>query len=484
MAAIRVRDAHDARICIIDDGRGAGESLGESLAGVGRIERFLDVETALASISNSPPDLVISDCVMPGKTSGTQLAERIRAAQPGVDVILIAGEASLESAAAGLRTGAADYVQNPVQPEQLRRTVELALQRRALQRENEHLARSLHTIEACRALAPCLEPGEIYSLALDLLLDATSCTRGVSVFRRSSVPQGDGIVFRGVNEAQARQLRSILIDEKRVDLDQCSGLETQDRGPIVDALRAAGIEVERLLAVSVWGTGQEGGVLWVIDDGASATFGTADLEFVATIQECSQVAIENAERYVNAKERAFIDDVTEVYNARYLMSAADNEIRRAERYGNSLSVVFLDIDRFKLVNDSYGHLIGSQTLRNLSKLLLEEIREVDTLARYGGDEFTILLADTPHAAALQVAERIRCSVEQHLFECGSAPPLQLTISAGVASFPEHGRARERLLEAADKAMYRGKSLGRNRSCSANELDFPAPAEAEPPARRG
>ena len=113
--------------------------------------------------------------------------------------------------------------------------------------------------------------------------------------------------------------------------------------------------------------------------------------------------------------------------------------------------------------------MGSRTLRNLSKLLLECIREVDTLARYGGDEFTILLPDTPHEAAVAVAERIRRSVEDYLFEGGDAAPLRLTISAGVASSPQHGRTHEELLDAADKAMYRAKSLGRNRCCSADEL---------------
>src|SRR5690606_11277634 len=109
------------------------------------------------------------------------------------------------------------------------------------------------------------------------------------------------------------------------------------------------------------------------------------------------------------------------------------------------------------------------------RLLSECVRQVDTLARYGGDEFTILLVDTPHEVALKVGERIRSRVESHLFEAGRAGTLRLTISIGVATCPDHGRTREAVLDAADKAMYRAKSEGRNRVCSADELGPPPTA---------
>jgi len=95
---------------------------------------------------------------------------------------------------------------------------------------------------------------------------------------------------------------------------------------------------------------------------------------------------------------------------------------------------------------------------------------VDTLARYGGDEFTIVLGGSSHRDALQIADRIRRGVEGHIFEIGPGDRVELTVSIGVATFPDHGASRESLLEASDKAMYRAKSLGRNRICSADDLD--------------
>jgi len=248
-----------------------------------------------------------------------------------------------------------------------------------------------------------------------------------------------------------------------------------DGGPLHAVLREAGVSVEGLLSVPIHGDNHEAGVVWVFDD--ARPFSDAELTRTELVASHALAALRNAERYHNAKERAFIDDVTEIYNVRYLLAAGENEIRRAERYKHPLSVLFLDVDRFKLVNDRYGHLVGSQTLRGLSQLLLECVRQVDTLARYGGDEFTILLVDTAHDAAMAIAERIRRTVEEHLFEvvnseqseAGSEGQLRLAISIGVASFPEHASERDPLLDAADKAMYRAKSLGRNRVCSAADL---------------
>ena len=140
-----------------------------------------------------------------------------------------------------------------------------------------------------------------------------------------------------------------------------------------------------------------------------------------------------------------------------------------ERSGKPLTVLFLDLDRFKLVNDQYGHLVGSRALRRLSEVLGDCIRQIDTLARYGGDEFTILLVDTPHEAGRVVAERIRARVADTLFEAGGDTPFRLSISIGVATYPDHTKDRPELLDLSDKAMYRAKSQGRNCVCSANDL---------------
>ena len=212
----------------------------------------------------------------------------------------------------------------------------------------------------------------------------------------------------------------------------------------------------------------EAGVLWVLEDDRPFD-DLRDPERAEIVAAHANLALSNCERYSRAKERAFIDDVTELYNARYLHEAMHREVQRAARYGTQLSVLFLDLDRFKLVNDRHGHLVGSRALCQLGRVLADCVRQIDTLSRYGGDEFTILLVDTGLEGGLQVAERIRKTVEDHLFEGGQDGALRLTVSLGIATYPVHGRTREALLDLSDKAMYRAKSIGRNRVCSASEL---------------
>jgi diguanylate cyclase (GGDEF)-like protein len=304
-------------------------------------------------------------------------------------------------------------------------------------------------------------------MCLDLLIRATERRRGLALFRREGLPQSDAVAVRGLPDDEASRVCRALIDDKPVDVDGFHGIGVLDRGPLHDAIRAADVALGTLLTVSFGGEGRESGIAVIFDDGRPFT--AEDVERADIVARHGISALANAGTYAMAKERAFIDDVTEAYNARYLLSTVENEIQRAERYGNPLSVLFLDLDRFKTVNDEYGHLVGSETLRRLSRLLEQCVRQVDTLARYGGDEFTIVLVDTAHDAAMRIAERIRHTIEDHVFEIGREARLSLTISIGVATCPDHGTSRDQILDAADKAMYRAKSEGRNRVSSAADL---------------
>ncbi len=457
------------RVVVVDDDRLNREIARDALGASARVVVCPSGEAALEELRREPADLVLSDLTMPG-ISGTALLERLRREHPDTDFVLLTANASVESAVAALRMGAADYLVKPVQPEELALVVERILARRRLLAENERLREALRVAESCRTLLRCLDPGEVYAVALDLLLHALPCERGLAVFRRTSFPHSHGVAFRGFDEPQARQLRRLLVVEKPLDVEAVGGGVVAE-GRVHDALRAAGVAVARTLVVPLQGRESEAGALWLLE--GRRRLGPDDLERAALIASHAAVALQNAERYHRAKERAFIDDVTEVYNARFLLQATDREVQRAERYDKPLCVLFLDLDRFKNVNDRHGHLVGSQVLRRLSQVLKECIRQVDTLARYGGDEFTILLADTGVEVGLQIAERIRCTVADTLFEGGAGEPIRLTISIGVSAYPDHGRDRTGLLDTADKAMYRAKSLGRNCVCSASELAAPS-----------
>lgn len=454
-----------ARVLVVDDSRYYRELARSVLAEVAAVECCGGGQEALAALERAPADLVLSDLTMPGM-SGLDLLERVQREHPGTDFVLLTADASVDSAVQALRQGATDYLQKPVRAEDLILVIERTIGRRKLLEENRRLRDERAILEACKALSSCLEPEQVYATGLDLVLRATRRQLGVAVYHRASLPRSDGLQFRGLTEASEAALRHALARGKSLESTAGRGGRV-DRGPLHTALAEAGIEAGEVLALPVHGEETERGVFYVLGDGRP--FEGGDTVRAGIVTGHAEIALRNAERYHRAHERAFRDDVTDLYNARYLQEAMEREIGRTERYGGELSVLFLDLDRFKLVNDRHGHLIGSDTLRQLARLLVECVRSVDTLARYGGDEFTVVLVDTGEETALQVAERIRRRVEDHPFESECGEPLRITCSIGVATWPRHGDARESVLDAADKAMYRAKSNGRNRVCSATEL---------------
>ncbi len=174
---------------------------------------------------------------------------------------------------------------------------------------------------------------------------------------------------------------------------------------------------------------------------------------VRALASQAAVAIRNA----RLEDLSFKDALTDVYNRRYFMIRMEEEWKRHVRFGEALSLALLDVDRFKDVNDRFGHRAGDETLRDIARLLLKHSRSFSVVTRYGGDEFAIILANTSTAGALTYAERVRSVVEQHTFQHGAA-----TVSLGVASVPKEGGAVDDLIVAADGALYDAKGLGRNR----------------------
>ncbi len=172
-------------------------------------------------------------------------------------------------------------------------------------------------------------------------------------------------------------------------------------------------------------------------------------------------ALLNAERGMQTQNLIYIDDLTKLYNSRYLNVVLDRELKRSERYRNFFSVLFMDLDFFKRVNDTHGHLVGTRVLVEAGNVLRSCVRETDSVIRYGGDEFVVILVETKAEEAILVAERMRMMVEEKTFGRENGLDIRLTISIGIASFPEHATTKQHLLNLADKAMYRGKDTTRN-----------------------
>ena len=172
-------------------------------------------------------------------------------------------------------------------------------------------------------------------------------------------------------------------------------------------------------------------------------------------------AVEKIDLQQRLEELVITDDLTNLFNTRYLHRTLDTEIQRSTRYSMSVSVIFMDLDHFKDVNDLYGHLVGSKLLAEIGQLLMGMLRNLDIVARYGGDEFVMVLPQTELYNALVIADRIRKRIEGTKFLRKEGMSLRVTGSFGVAAYPETARSKEDLIRIADESMYNVKKNTRN-----------------------
>jgi diguanylate cyclase (GGDEF)-like protein len=202
------------------------------------------------------------------------------------------------------------------------------------------------------------------------------------------------------------------------------------------------------------------------DGEAIDAFTEDDMLVLSAIASELAVAIENAQLYKLTKRLSMTDELTGLMNYRYLRQRLELEIERAQRYLRPVSLIMIDLDDFKALNDTYGHAAGDRALADIAGVFQSKIRDLDVVARYGGEEFSIVLPETDASGAFVVAEKVREAVSLHRFQRDDGRlDVRLTVSLGVATYPIHAGNAEELLRQADDALYRAKTSGRNKVCS-------------------
>jgi diguanylate cyclase (GGDEF)-like protein len=182
-----------------------------------------------------------------------------------------------------------------------------------------------------------------------------------------------------------------------------------------------------------------------------------------TLQGHMHSALSNARKYDSIRRQVVTDHLTRLYNRRYFMSRAEEEMERSLRYQQPLSLVMIDIDHFKTFNDSYGHMTGDRVLQTVASIMQQHVRKSDICGRHGGEEFAMLLPNTPGEAATHMANRLRRTLgETRYTGLGLPPDVAITISGGVATCPRDATTVSDLFELSDKALYRAKAEGRDR----------------------
>lgn len=203
------------------------------------------------------------------------------------------------------------------------------------------------------------------------------------------------------------------------------------------------------------------GVVELLNNLGEGEFSAADLKILSTIADYAAIAIENARYFEKVHELVHTDDLTGLYNARHLLEVLEYEIDRARRYGSGLSLVFMDLDYFKDVNDTHGHLAGSRLLTEVGQVIRKSIRSTDVAARYGGDEFVLVLPNTDKSGALVMANNLREKIKSVFFLADQGYRIRVTASFGVAAYPDDAQSKLALIRLADQAMYRVKESTRD-----------------------
>ncbi len=209
------------------------------------------------------------------------------------------------------------------------------------------------------------------------------------------------------------------------------------------------------------------GVIELINCIGPEGFDPRDLKLLEALSDFAAIALENARHVKRIHDLTIKDDCTSLYNARHMSYILETEIYRSQRYNYEFSIVFIDLDHFKLVNDTHGHLVGSRLLAEIGNALKGHCRLIDFAFRYGGDEFVILLPQTSKDNALNVARRLHQLIREATWLSPEGLNVKITASVGVASYPMDSRTKQGLLHLADEAMYLVKNTNRDSVAAAN-----------------
>jgi len=280
-------------------------------------------------------------------------------------------------------------------------------------------------------------------VAMMLLVDGVLVVRAQEGKLTPRIPTGSGIPRETGLSARAIALgKPVAEHDVSVASDYVPGYE----------------ETRSEMCLPLISQGETLGVM-ALESARPKAFNSADAQPLESVADICAAAIQNARYFERIKHLAYVDGLTGISNRRLFEKVIAEEIERAQRYGNELAVIMIDVDNFKKLNDEFGHLLGDEALRQMSTIFAQNMRRSDVACRYGGEEFVILAPQTSAPHAQVMAEKLRKAVEGFAF---SGVPRKVTITAGIASYPANGRTRDELVKAADDALYQAKQAGRNR----------------------
>lgn len=483
-------DLDKGRILLADDNRLVVKVTSAILEHEGfQVDVAWDGMEAVLKAYSLMPDLIILDIEMP-RLKGYQVCRLLKddPATSWIPVIMLTGRELPSDKFWGFKTGADAYITKGFKPEALVRSVKDLARKGSRQREEAHrqpreiteeyvvsklmnlLDQKLFETTVVNEIATLTESIQEYDETIKSVFEILTEILNYSIGVLLMMEKGDLFVYlnRPASPKMVEQAKSVTegiaesygwdrrnadsLDEKLVNRNLLQ--QSEEEGDINLDFIHIPLNVRKKIE----------GVL-ALAAPANAVFKRDASSLLQLVQAEATVVLDNARLYEDAKLLAITDGLTKIYNHRFFQELFEKEFKRADRYHSGFSLIMLDIDHFKRVNDTHGHLCGDEILKELASLVKGCLRTIDTAARYGGEEFAILLPETTLREAELTAERIRNGVEQHQFMSPDGQGLHITVSQGVTSYPASDAfSRHDVVAKADSALYRAKGAGRNRVC--------------------
>lgn len=441
----------------------AVQDLGLNWTAVARID---DIQKRL---KKQKFDLMILD------SSALRMLERLKKLDPSMPVIVIANPEDSLAYAQLFFTGIDGLLVRPYRPDFFRSIMEKGVNhRKAILSHLKAVASLKQKIkelkalnEIVQAISSSLKPKEILQKIMEKTADLIKAegwsvlfhdhNKNELVFEAAAGDAGKKLlgirlkVGQGVAGWVARYGQSLIVPDVSKDPRFYSGVDRKTK-----------FTTKSILCVPMKSRNKIIGVVEVVNKVGGEPFTSDDLEIFENFVAHITIALENAAMYKKMEEASLIDDLTQLYNTRFCNQYLDGFLDDRKGSKRLISLIFLDIDFFKLVDDNFGHLVGSETLKRVGERLAKAVRKDDVVIRYGGDEYIVLLPHTDKKTAEVIAERIRKEINSTPFLAFGNKKFSISVTLGVATCPDDATTRDKLIGAADRAMYEGKLSGRDK----------------------
>lgn len=467
-------------ILVGHDGAQALAGLDDALAERGyKVRSVGDGTTLLSYIASQSPDLVIIDESI-REMAPLEIVRHVRhrVGSRDIPLLLTSSQRQGDDAASAISAGATDYIRKPFEMGEMLARVATHLERGRIMREARREAdTSGIVLEIVRDVTASLSSEEIFDILVRRVSRLFEIRRCSMILIEEGGERGTVVAAHDDPSISALSLDLARYPEIRMAVETGAPVLVKDlkASAIFEQIRplweTEKIDVDIQSIVTIPFTYDQGrsGVFFLRSSPEERPLNEESVRLTSAIAQGAVRALSRAatfESVLSHQEQlealAKTDELTGCLSRRYLMERLENELERAARYNRLLGLVMFDIDDFKNLNDTHGHTTGDAALRSIGEVLQRSLRTADFVGRYGGDEFLLVLPETNIAGTHQLAERIRTGVSGREFELRGGV-LRLSVSGGVAGFPEAGVVTaEDLIDRADEALYRAKAAGRNR----------------------